>query len=182
MARDLERRLRKLEVLFPAPREVSEFEGLLPFMTLRERLRLLKAHQLGLTQNETFRRDETVIRERAKDRRDRGLSWRDMGDLNEAENAKEKRLWQLMRSVTRRHPDFYPSTHRFDVLDLSVDEIEQLTDLVTHAAKPDDLAEARELIEKLRVDGRHINFDEFVAIVFEGRLGEEPKVIRSYLA
>jgi hypothetical protein len=179
MTRDLKRRLQRLETLYPAPPEPSEFQVLLPFMTLHERFRLLKQFQLG--QYEAFQRDAQIILERAKDRQDRGLTWWDDAELNKAERAKDDRLWHLVRAIQSRHPGFYPGTNRFDVLDLSSDEIDQLTDFVKRASVPEDLANALQLIEKLRIDGCPVTLDGFAAIVFEARLGEEPKIIWRYL-
>lgn len=172
MVRRLERRVASLEGRFPPQERTSWLVPLLPYMTLLERTRLWRGYALGLVNEETFQRDAAIILEAAQARQQQGWCQSVMDGLNQEERLKSEHLWALVMAIRRRHPGFYPDVDRFDVLDLSLEEIDLLTEAVSQSSNRDDLMYVEHLIRRLRIDGRKATRERFAAIVFDAALPE----------
>ena len=84
--------------------------------------------------------------------------------------SKTDALWRLRRALGQNHK-LYPSVYRFDVLDLTEAEIQQLAVLAETATCASDLVVVAEVVGRLRLDGDVMETATFEALVLRGEIG-----------
>jgi hypothetical protein len=165
MNSSLARRLRAVEDRAPKPQERSEFAELFKFMSLNELGRmddiLKRAFPAGAL---TLPRDVEDFRRLVH------AAWqrREAGDPPPTVEAS---AWSLVWPLQRRHTGFCANDlFRFDLLDVSLDEVRDLGQLMETASSRADLAGAVDVITRLRFDGEPMDMNSFTTMVLEGKV------------
>jgi hypothetical protein len=161
----LRRRLKAAEDLAPEPQEKSELAELFKFMSLNELGRMNDILKRALPA-----RAVTLPRAVKDFQRLVQAAWqrREAGD---PPPTVEACAWSLVYPLQRRHPGFSANNlFRFDLLDVSPDEVRGLGRLVVTASSRLDFAGAVDVITRLRFDGEPMDMEAFTTMVLEGKV------------
>ncbi len=177
----LDRRLSRLEARLPEPEPPSPWRPLFPYMTLLELLRLrgiCNRVMTSATRAITDAPDQADVWQlvrRAEARRGDGWSPESVAALKKLEKEKGARCWKLVMALHQRSE--FPPSHqpRFDVLDVTLAELEELTDLTKTGAARAEFETCADTIRRLRFDERPLTVEAFETMVLRGARRAAPR-------
>lgn len=168
--RNLEARLERLEQATgrTAVPENTEFEADVKCLGQYEMCRARDAIK-AITLGDSSRAAEyNQLLKLAHTRRMNGWTQADRDTLAAIDKEKWEALWSFTDALRERHR-VYINNYRFDVLDLTPNEIMRLAE-AANAKSATDLASLVDVVTRLGMDGRVMDMTDFEALVLRGEI------------